>query len=152
MASVSSVAMIARTTSSSMSVNPRGRITSPFPVRLTVDADALGSGVDVEHVVAFLRVIGRARVAALSPGLRGGELRVGREGVARHAAQEVDAFLLRALLILDTLDQVLKPPGITRFAGTPLDAIVIERLLVAVDSFADFAERAAQVLFLVSLD
>src|SRR6266705_6797777 len=106
MASVSRSAMIAITTSSSISVNPeRGRTVSPIPVGLAVDALSLREREDVEHVVAFLGVVGRARVAALSPGGRGGKRGIGVEGIARDAAQEVDVGVRRGLRVVDALGE-----------------------------------------------
>src|SRR5260221_13193456 len=107
--------MIAITTSSSISVNPeRARIGLPVPVGLAVDALALCDREDVEHIVAFLGVVGRARVSALAPGPRSGKRRIGVERVARNAAQEADLVLLRALLVFDALDELLELPGIAR--------------------------------------
>src|SRR6185503_62206 len=97
------------TTSSSIRVKPSRftirRVFSPFLVGPAVDAGRGGQRVHVEHVVALARLFGRAGVAALAPGLGGGE-RVRGERVARDAAQEVDAVLLRALLVLDPGHQV----------------------------------------------
>src|SRR5882672_5507793 len=99
--------MIAITTSSSISVNPeRARTGLPVPVGLTVDTLALREREDVEHVLAFLGVVGRARVAALAPGGHGGKRGIGVEGIARNTAQEVDLFLLRALLVVDALGEL----------------------------------------------
>src|SRR6266705_5310394 len=152
MASVSRSAMIAITTSSSISVNPeRGRTVSPIPVGLAVDALSLREREDVEHVVAFLGVVGRARVAALSPGGRGGKRGIGVEGIARDAAQEVDLFLLRALLVIDALGESLELLGIARVAHRFLDSALVRSLLVEVDRIADLAQRAAQLLLLGAL-
>src|SRR5438093_13034736 len=109
MASVSRRAMIAITTSSSINVNPeRGRTGLPIPVGLAVDALALREREDVEHIVAFLGIVGRARVAALAPGGRGGKRGIGGEGVARDGAQEVRLFLPRALLGADHTVAILQ--------------------------------------------
>ena len=66
---------------------------------------------DVEHVLAFARLVGRAGVARASC-----PRAVGGERIARHAAQEVDALLLRALLVLDAVDQVLQALRVARLA------------------------------------
>src|SRR5712691_5520637 len=152
MASVSRRAMIAITTSSSINVNPeRGRTGLPIPVGLAVDAFALREGEDVEHVVAFLGIVGRARVAALAPGCRGGKRGIGVEGIARDAAQEVDLFLFRALLVLDALGEVLEFLGIARISDRFPDSALVRCLLVDVDRLADLAQRAAQLLLLGAL-
>src|SRR5436309_4968850 len=152
MASVSRRAMIAITTSSSINVNPeRGRTGLPIPVGLAVDALALGEREDVEHIVAFLGIVGRARVAALAPGGRGGKRGIGVEGIARDAAQEVDLFLLRALLVIDTLGEVLEFLGIARVSDRFPDSALVRCLLVHVDRVANLAQRAAQLLLLGAL-
>src|SRR6267142_1021085 len=144
--------MIAITTSSSISVNPeRARTGLPVPVGLTVDTLALRDREDVEHVVAFLGVVGRARVAALAPGPRGGKRRIGVEGVARDAAQEVDLVLLRALLVFYALGEVLELLGIAGVAHRLADSALVRRLLVGVDRLADLAQGAAQLLLLGAL-
>src|SRR6266571_5156136 len=152
MASVSRRAMIAITTSSSINVNPeRGRTGLPIPVGLAVDALALREREDVEHIVAFLGIVGRARVAALAPGGRGGKRGIGVEGIARDAAQEVDLFLLRALLVVDALGEVLEFLGIARVSDRFPDSALVRSLLVEVDRIADLAQRAAQLLLLGAL-
>src|SRR6266571_8696041 len=152
MASVSRRAMIAITTSSSINVNPeRGRTGLPIPVGLAVDALALREREDVEHIVAFLGIVGRARVAALAPGGRGGKRGIGVEGIARDAAQEVDLFLLRALLVIDTLGEVLEFLGIARVSDRFPDSALVRCLLVHVDRVANLAQRAAQLLLLGAL-
>src|SRR6266446_10450715 len=152
MASVSRRAMIAITTSSSINVNPeRGRTGLPIPVGLAVDALALREREDVEHIVAFLGIVGRARVAALAPGGRGGKRGIGVEGIARDAAQEVDLFLLRALLVVDALGEVLEFLGIARVSDRFPDSALVRCLLVDVDRLADLAQRAAQLLLLGAL-
>src|SRR6266849_7815612 len=144
--------MIAITTSSSISVNPeRARPALPVPVGLAVDALALCGREDVEHIVAFLGVVGRARVAALAPGARGGKRRIGVERVARDAAQEVDLVLLRILLVFDALCELLELLGIARVAHRFADSALVRRLLVGVDRLADLAQRAAQLLLLGAL-
>src|SRR5882724_10808242 len=144
--------MIAMTTSSSISVNPeRARTGLPVPVGLAVDALALCDREDVEHIVAFLGVVGRARVAALAPGPRSGKRRIGVEGVARDAAQEVDLVLLRALLVFYALGEVLGLLGIARVAHRLADSALVRRLLVGVDRLADLAQGAAQLLLLGAL-
>src|SRR5437667_5037542 len=152
MASVSRRAMIAITTSSSINVNPeRGRTASPIPIGLAVDALSLREREDVEDIVAFTGIVGRARVAALSPGSRGGKRRIGVEGIARDAAQEVDLFLLRALLVVDALGEVLEFLGIARVSDRFPDSALVRCLLVDVDRLADLAQRAAQLLLLGAL-
>src|SRR5438552_3251470 len=152
MASESRRAMIAITTSSSINVNPeRGRTASPIPMRLAVDALSLREREDVEDIVAFLGIVGRARVAALSPGGRGGKRGIAVEGIARDAAQEVDLFLLRALLVVDTLGEVLELLGIARVSDRFPDSALVRCLLVHVDRVANLAQRAAQLLLLGAL-
>src|SRR5256885_2840180 len=152
MASESRRAMIAITTSSSISVNPeRGRTASPIPIGLAVDALARREREDVEHIVAFPGIVGRARVTALSPGGRGGKRGIGVEGIARNAAQDVDLFLLRALLVVDALGEILELLGIARVAHRSLDSAFVPSLLVEVDRLADLAQRAAQLLLLGAL-
>src|SRR5438552_1951175 len=152
MASESRRAMIAITTSSSINVNPeRGRTASPIPMRLAVDALSLREREDVEDIVAFLGIVGRARVAALAPGGRGGKRGIAVEGIARDAAQEVDLFLLRALLVVDTLGEVLELLGIARVSDRFLDSALVRCLLVHVDRVANLAQRAAQLLLLGAL-
>src|SRR5712691_6259684 len=152
MASVSRRAMIAITTSSSINVNPeRGRTGLPIPVGLAIDALALREREDVEHIVAVLGIVGRARVAALSPRGRGGKHGIGVEGIARDAAQEVDLYLLRALLVLDALGELLEFLGIARVAYRLLDSALVRSLLMEVDRLADLAQRAAQLLLLGAL-
>src|SRR5258707_1782912 len=144
--------MIAITSSSSISVNPeRARTGLPVPVGLAVDALALCDREDVEHIVAFLRVVGRARVAALVSGPRGGKRRIGVEGVARDAAQEVDLVLLRALLVFYALGEVLELLGVARVAHRLADSDFVRGLLVGVDRLADLAQGAAQLLLLGAL-
>src|SRR5687768_10971083 len=128
---VSSVAMIASTTMSSMRVKP--------PARFAGDPLVRGS----KNVLALLRVLRRAGVAALAPGLA--------ERVRRQAAQEINALALRAFLVLDALDQVLEALGKARFAHALHDAAVVGGLLVGVDRGADLAQRAAQGLLLRAL-
>src|SRR6267378_5148129 len=145
--------MIAITTSSSISVNPeRGRTVLPIPVGLAVDALAGSERKDVEHIVAIPGIVGRARVAALSPGGRGGKRRIGVEGIARDAAQEVDHRLLRALLVVDALGELLELLGIARVAYRLPDSALVRSLLVGVDRVADLAQRAAQLLLLGALN
>src|SRR6266705_1544200 len=152
MASVSRSAMIAITTSSSMSVNPeRGRTVLPIPVGLAVDALSLREREDVEHIVAFTGIVGRARVAALSPGGRGGKRGIGVQGIARDAAQEIDLGLLRALLVVDALGELLEFLGIARVADRFADSALVRSLLVEVDRIADLAQRAAQLLLFRAL-
>src|SRR5207248_6573414 len=152
MASESRRAMIAITTSSSINVNPeRGRTASPIPIGLAVDALSLREREDVEDIVAFTGIVGRARVAALSPGGRGGKRGIGVQGIARDAAQEVDLRLLRALLVVDALGEVLEFLGIARVADRLLDQTLVRSLLVRIDRLADLAQRAAQLLLLGAL-
>src|SRR5436190_3257287 len=152
MASESRRAMIAITTSSSINVNPeRGRTASPIPIGLAVDTLSLREQEDVEDIVAFTGIVGRARVAALSPGGRGGKRGIGVQGIARDAAQEVDLRLLRALLVVDALGEVLEFLGIARVADRLLDQTLVRCLFVEVDRLADLAQRAAQLLLLGAL-
>src|SRR5258707_8437413 len=133
-------------------VNPeRARTGLPVPVGLAVDGLGLCDREDVEHIVAFLRVVGRARVAALVSGPRGGKRRIGVEGVARDAAQEVDLVLLRALLVFYALGEVLELLGVARVAHRLADSALVRRLLVGVDRLADLAQGAAQLLLLGAL-
>src|SRR5207302_157439 len=152
MASESRRAMIAITTSSSINVNPeRGRTASPIPIGLAVDALSLREREDVEDIVTFTGIGRRGRVAALSPGGSGGKRRIGVEGIARDAAQEVDLHLLRALLVVDALGEILELLGIARVAHRSLDSALVRSLLVEVDRIADLAQRAAQLLLLGAL-
>src|SRR5438034_2680632 len=152
MARVSRRAMIAITTSSSINVNPeRGRTGLPIPVGLAVDALAGREREDVEDIVAFTGIVRRARVAAFSPGGSGGKRRIGVEGIARDAAQEVDHRLLRALLVVDAFGELLEFLGIARVADRLPDSALVRSLLVGVDRVADLAQRAAQLLLLGAL-
>src|SRR5882762_3325978 len=95
--------MIIITTSSSMSVKPRCSAVRQLPVMVMhpVQPLAVGERVDVVDVFAGLRIIGRTRKAAQSPGIfpRHGAIR--KERVAWHAAQEVHHYFLFARRILD---------------------------------------------------
>src|SRR5262245_58286253 len=131
---------MASTARSSISVKPRRGVTlsaSPFTIRTSIDAVPGCERIDVEHVLARPRLLGRAGVAAFAPGVGRGELRVGVERVARHAAQEVDALAARVPLVFDAFDQVLEAPRIARLADAPQDAAFVARLLVGVERGAD---------------
>src|SRR6185503_21284323 len=97
------------------------------------------------------RLVRRARVAALPPGVGRSQLALGGEGDARDAAQEVDLVLLRALLVFGAFHEVLQPLGIARVARALVDAAFVGGVLVSVDRLADLAQRAAQVLLLGAL-
>src|SRR6185503_18400613 len=137
--------MMARTTSSSISVNPRRFIGQSLPILVQPPVDALAGrpGVDVEHVCAFGGRIRRACVAALAPRLA--------ERVGRDAAQEVDLLVLRAALVLHAFGQLLETLRVARLAGAAHDAAVVGGLLVGVEPGADFAQRTPQVLLFRAL-
>src|SRR5688572_22161536 len=105
---------------------------SPFAVRPAVDAVARGLRVDVEDVVAFLRLVRWACVAALAPRLCGCEGAVGCERIARDAPQEVHLLLLGALQILDAGSEVLELARVSRLADFLRDAPFVARLLVRI--------------------
>src|SRR5204862_945498 len=152
MASESRRAMIAITTSSSINVNPeRGRTASPIPIGLAVDALSLREREDVEDIVAFTGIVGRARVAALSPGGRGGKRGIGVQGIARDAAQEVDLRLLRALLVVDALGEVLEVLGVARVADRLLDETLVQSVLVRIERLTDMALRTELLMHLCAL-
>src|SRR5690349_11106713 len=112
-------AMMVSTTISSTSVNPSlFFIGLPLPVRNPVHPDVGTSRVHVEHVLAFGRLLRRARIAAQAP--------LPAEGVLRHAAQEIEARL--AFLVLaggapvdHALDQHGEARRIARLVGLALD-------------------------------
>src|SRR5205814_8474324 len=118
----------------------------PFAVRPAVDAGRRGEREHVEHVLAFARLVRRAEVAALAPAFGGPQARVAGEGVARQAAQEIDARLLRALLVLDARDQVFQLLGIARVAGALGVVVLVPSLLVGVVGCEVLAVRALMVL------
>src|SRR5512143_1748833 len=93
----SSVAITARTTISSISVKPvapRFALIAPpllpSPVGNPVEPRAGRQRIHVEHVVALLRRIVAALVAALPPGRLVRLGRGGKQRGARTAAQEID--------------------------------------------------------------
>src|SRR6516165_11365687 len=145
---VSSVAMIAITTSSSSSVKPRrdpkpaaepptasghagGRL--PVTVRNPVEPGARRARTDVVDVVARLRIVRWARVRAQPPRLRGRRGGVGPERIARQASQEVDLeALLGAGRVLDPVDQHLQVGRIAALVELLLDAAGVRGGLVGV--------------------
>src|SRR5882762_5603811 len=100
-------AMMLITTSSSISVKPRlGAL--PVMVGHPVEPLAQCQGVDIEDVVARLRVRGWTGVAAQAPGLGRRRRSVGIERIARNPAQKIDQLLVGAACILDALVQQLQ--------------------------------------------
>src|SRR5262245_32669182 len=102
--------MTVMTTISSTSVKPSLFFISPLPVRNTVDAGIRAARIDVEYVLAGLRAVGRARIAAQAPVLV-------RDRVARDAAQEIDLGVLRAGLVAHALHQHGERRGVSGFVG-----------------------------------
>src|SRR4030088_3043223 len=99
--------MIAITTSSSIRVKPSwirrlpiSRSPSPVTVRNCVQALRRGQRVDIEDVVARLRIIRRTLEAAQPPGFLGSHGSVRKKRITRYPAQkvEVDFFLARLIL------------------------------------------------------
>src|SRR5215472_12738779 len=91
--------MIAMTTSSSIKVKPRLR--SPLMVWHSVQPLGARERVDVVNVIARLRVVRCALVAAQTPGLLGRGRGIGKERVARQAAKKIEILLLLAGGVFD---------------------------------------------------
>src|SRR5690348_8563497 len=105
--------MMAMTTSSSMSVNPR-RSRSPFTVWHPVESLAIRQAVHVEYIVACLRILGRRRVTSQAPGVDGLGAFLG-QWIRRQAPQEVQLLMHRAADVLDAHDQVAELVWIAGF-------------------------------------
>src|SRR6478735_7998752 len=98
--------MTVSTTISSTSVNPlvfslSVFMTSPFPVWNPVQPGVLAAGVNVVHILPWLRLGRGAGIAAQAPFLAA-------DRIGRHAAQEVDLRAVGLSLVLDAVDQHLQ--------------------------------------------
>src|SRR5688500_597377 len=136
--------MTVSTTISSTSVNPNLFFISPFLVGHFVQAERIAARIDVVHVLARLRILGGARVAAQPPLLLA-------DRVFRDAAQEVELAFHRHVLALHALDEHFERRRIAGGVGLALDLAVVDRALVGVDCLADLAQRVAQLLLLAAL-
>src|SRR5437899_5855696 len=140
---VSSVAMIAITTSNSTSVKPR-RL--PVTVRHSIEPGARRARVHIVDVIARLWIVRRARIGPQPPGVRGRRRRVRPERIARQASQEVDLdALLGAGRIVDPVDQRLQIGRIPTLVELLLDAAAVRGALVGVDRGPDRAQLDAQL-------
>src|SRR5436853_3636505 len=132
---VSSVAMTAITTSSSIRVKPR-RL--PVMVGHSVEPGARRARVHVVDVLARLWIVGRARVGTQPPGVRGRRGRVRPERIARQASQEVDLdALLGAARIVHPVDQRPQLGWIPGLVELFLDVAGVPSQLVGIELSAD---------------
>src|SRR5450631_730899 len=100
--------MMLITTSSSISVKPSRRLPLPVMIGNSVDGLARCERIHIEHVVTRLWIVGRTLVAAQAPGIGRGRRSIRIKRIARDAPQEIDAHLLLALLVLDSVHQHLQ--------------------------------------------
>src|ERR1700680_4901305 len=100
--------MMLMTTKSSMSVNPRVTRALPVMVADPINAFATSKRIDVKHVGAGLRVLGRTCVTAQAPSIRCRGRGIREERIARHAAQKIDLGLIKAARVLHALKQHLQ--------------------------------------------
>ena len=142
----SSVAMMAITTSSSISVNPR--FTLPITIWDSVDARSRRQRSHVEHVVSRLWISRRARITAQPPGRNRRRRGIRKERIARHAAQKVDARPVGIARVFDAADQHVERRRIAGGAELGDDPALVGRGLVGIDRGTQLAQRAAQFLFL----
>src|SRR5882757_4968087 len=145
----SSAPMMSITTSNSISVKPPCRL--PVMIGNAVQSLAGGEGVDVEYVVARLRIPGRACVAAQPPGFLGCNVGVGKEGIARNPAQEVELHLLLAGGVFHPGVEQFEIRRVARFADLHLDVTARGCCVIVVDRLADLAKRGTQFRFLFAL-
>src|SRR3954471_24260337 len=117
----------------------------PFLVGHAVQAARAAAREDVVDVVTCGRPVGGARVAAHAPLVAG-------QRIARHAAQEVDLLVLRALGILHALGEHLERRREAAAVHLLLDAAFVAGALVRVDRLAQLAQREPQLALLVALD
>src|SRR3984893_10858808 len=110
---VRSTPMMVMTTSNSISVNPAA-LRSPIMVRHSIDPLALCHGVDVENVIAGLRIGRRTLGSAQSPRFRRRYRRVGEQRIARYTPQEIHHHFFFALRILDPVDEQLQVRRVAR--------------------------------------
>src|SRR6185503_9279867 len=116
----------------------------PLPVRNAVQAGVVAARIHVVDVLAGLRRIGRAGVAAQAP-------LFAADRILGNAAQEIDLAALRVLLVGHALDQQSERSGVAGSVGLLLDLAFLGRALVGIDRAADLAQRGAQVLLLAAL-
>src|SRR5688572_13688017 len=110
--------MTARTTISSTRVNPSFFFISPFLVRDLVETELFALRIDVVDILAGLRVVRRARVAAHAPFLAG-------ERVARDAAQEEERALFGRGLVGHAVHERFQGRRIARAVDALLDLAVV---------------------------
>src|SRR6266513_1375528 len=145
--------MIIITTSSSISVKPPSPPVRALPIMVVdlVQPDALVERVDVVDIIARLRIVGRARVAAQPPALLRRHRTVGEERVARQSPQEVQHRLLLARRVLDARVERLQVRRIARGAQLLRDVAGVGGHLVGIDRAADVPQRRAQLRLLFAL-
>src|SRR4030081_3244644 len=113
---VSSVAMMLITTMSSISVKPWSR-RLPLAIGNAIEARSFCISVDVENVIAGLRIVGRTLVASEAPRFGRGRGTVRKEGVARQMAHEINFCLVRIACIVHAIDQDFEIRRVARFIG-----------------------------------
>src|SRR3954453_7575063 len=145
----SSAPMMSITTSNSIKVKPRCCL--PVMIGNAVQSLAGGERVDVEYIGTRLRILGAARVAAQPPGFLGCKVGIGKEGIARNPAQEVELDLLLTGDIFHPGVERFEIRRIPRFADLHLDVTARGRGVIGIDRFADLAKRGAQFRFLFAL-
>src|SRR5258708_27734897 len=116
----------------------------PLPVWSPVQSGVPAAVVNVEHVLAGLRLGSGARVAAKS--------RVfAAERVAGHAAQEVDLRAVGLALVGHAFGEHGERRRIAGGVRRALDRALLGGALVGVERPADLAQRMAEILLLVAL-
>src|ERR1700686_4860723 len=115
--------MMLMTTSSSISVKPR-RWNLPIMVWHAVDPFAGGERIDVEDVVAGLRRIRGALVAAKPPAIGRSGRAIREKRIARNSPQKINHDVIVAAHILDTIHQQLQrsrvAAGVHQLQNAPL--------------------------------
>src|SRR5262249_46999252 len=107
--------------------------------------------VDVEDVIARLRLVRRTLIAAQAPGFLGWHRSVRKQGVARDAAQEVDLDLLLARLVLDALHQYPQARRISRSSELQVDVPGLRSGLVRIQCITYLAQRTPEFGLLITL-
>src|SRR2546425_643791 len=150
---VSNVPMMAITISSSISVKPMTIRLGALPVMVRHPVQPLTGRqrVHVKDVVARLRIIGRALIAAQSPRpvRRYGSVR--KKRIARNTTQEVHVDFLLARDILDARVQRLQIRRVARVSQLPLDVTRIRSDFVRIERATYLAQSRPQLGFLLPL-
>src|SRR5690242_17473797 len=119
--------MIAITTRSSTSVKPLARclfsdgapkaalVALPLTIAHAIKARPGALRIHVVNIVARFRLVGRARIAALAPGIRRTRTVSRGERITRNAAQEIDFGFLGVFGVVHAFRQHLERSWVTGF-------------------------------------